>query len=307
MHRLLALRTRDLYSIAVMLSLARSRYTLAAQSVFLTVNAVGVVFSMVYNANTPDLYPGNAHHKLGWTLTWIACAQALVGLLGSAAGALHSRTYRAKALGERHSFIPVSSEAMAEQQRLYRLSDDSGQGTERNSESLRGNSVSTSGDDAVDATKEFEVDNEQDDDDDSEADLPPLPRGGRFYSLLRKAAGVLSSRAWKFIAFGYSLVDRTILILGFTTFSLGIATYGRFFVSLYAGRGVRKPCRKLTEDLRRRASKSSLAWRIGSKAVSSSGWVFSLLGDGPEASASWDGFVALLSRFRRIAGVLTRS
>lgn len=52
-----------------MLSLARSRYRLTAQLVFLAVNGGGVLLGTVYNANTPDLYPNNAHHKLGWIVT----------------------------------------------------------------------------------------------------------------------------------------------------------------------------------------------------------------------------------------------
>ncbi|PNH27736.1 hypothetical protein VD0002_g10084 [Verticillium dahliae] len=68
--------------LAVMLSLARSRYTLASQSVFLAFNALGVLVGAIYNAATPDLYPNNAHHKAGWVFTWIALAQVCIGLFG---------------------------------------------------------------------------------------------------------------------------------------------------------------------------------------------------------------------------------
>jgi len=53
------------FAAAVMRPLARSRYTPAVQLAFLAMNAYGVPFSTIYNANTPDLYPKNAHHKLG--------------------------------------------------------------------------------------------------------------------------------------------------------------------------------------------------------------------------------------------------
>ncbi|KAG7149277.1 putative membrane protein C3B8.06 like [Verticillium longisporum] len=68
--------------LAVMLSLARSRYTLASQSVFLAFNALGVLVGAIYNAATPDLYPNNAHHKAGWVFTWISLAQVCIGLFG---------------------------------------------------------------------------------------------------------------------------------------------------------------------------------------------------------------------------------
>ena len=129
-----------------MFSLARSRLTLALQFVFLAVNALGVLLGTIYNASTPDLYPNNAHHKIGWVATWVVCAQLLVGLVGRVAGAFNNRSRRSavpkgrRTLDERGAFIPVSAGAMAEHALRfpastgsagpYRLSNDSGQGTE---------------------------------------------------------------------------------------------------------------------------------------------------------------------------------
>ena len=64
----------------VMLSIARSRLTILAQLSFLAINGLGVFTSIVYNKGTPDLYPNNAHHKLGWVLTWIAIAWFVMAL-----------------------------------------------------------------------------------------------------------------------------------------------------------------------------------------------------------------------------------
>jgi len=222
-----------------MLSLARSRYVLGVQFAFLTVNAVGVLVSVMYNASTPDLYPNNAHHKVGWAVTWVVSAQVIVGLLGRVAGALRARrTHGNEQASERQAFMPVSTEAIAKHQRMYRrLSNDSGQGTEPNTESLRSHSISTNEDETSIPLHDDEKEprgNDDDDDDDLEAvDLAALPgRGGRLHSLLQQAAGVFSTRVWRFIMFGYNVVDRVILILGFVTFALGIAAFGRFFVSL---------------------------------------------------------------------------
>lgn len=134
-----------------MLSIARSRYTLAAQFLFLLTNAIGVLVGIFYNANTPDLYPNNAHHKLGWLVTWVVGAQVLVGLVGRVAGTMNRSSRTGHRKEEEQSFIPVSTEAMAEHHRMnqglfsspYRGSNDSGQGTERNTESLRSASLST--------------------------------------------------------------------------------------------------------------------------------------------------------------------
>jgi hypothetical protein len=257
-----------------MLSLARSRHTLLVQFVFLVTNAVGILLSVIYNANTPDLYPNNAHHKVGWIATWVVGAQAVVGLLGRVAGAYKGQAERVTATAERESFIPVSRAAMEEHHRLndqgpYRLSDDSGQGTEPKTESLRSHSVSTNGDSSEmrDVNMGYR---EEDDDYDLEGDLPSFSRRGRVQSLVRKAVGMVSTRAWKVMMFGYNFVDRTILILGFITFTLGIATYGRFFVSS-TNTPILFP-HMLTRN--RRAIRSSLVWLTGSTAESSFGSVF---------------------------------
>ncbi|EFW99978.1 integral membrane protein [Grosmannia clavigera kw1407] len=234
--------------VAVMLSLARSRYTLAAQLVFLTANAGGILFSTTYNANTPDLYPNNAHHKVGWIVTWVVSAQVVIGLLARVAGTFKA-TGRSDSnsemdeihSGERCAFIPVSTEAMARHHSQhvsdYRMSNDSGQGTEPKTESLRSNSLSTL-DSALDR-QSFEGPSEDrrlhhfddDDNDDLEARLPSSTpnRSGRVYALAGKVADKISSRAWRFLMLGYSAVDRIILVLGFITYALGIIAYGRFF------------------------------------------------------------------------------
>lgn len=156
---------------------------------------------------------------------------------------------------ERQGFIPVSTEAMAEHLRLnesqsqlqpqpgasghFRLSNDSGQGTEPNTESLRSHSVSTNGDDVEsplrDARKEYVDDDDYLDDVDLEAELPAtVSRGGAVQAFAKKVGGLISSRAWKFLIFGYNFVDRTSLILGFIALCTGVVTYGRFFVSGFA-------------------------------------------------------------------------
>ncbi|EPE03400.1 integral membrane protein [Ophiostoma piceae UAMH 11346] len=236
--------------VAVMLSIARSRYTLPVQLVFLASNGAGVLFSAVYNGKTPDLYPNNAHHKVGWIATWVVCAQVIVSLLARVAGAFKSRYSDSENMSssERRAFIPVSSQALAEHSShhhahhssSFRLSNDSGQGTEPNTESLRSNSVSTLGDNESIRHKEsYETDEPEghgngDDFYDEDLEDARVPsslggRGGRFTALAAKAASMISSRAWRFLMLAYNVVDRSILLLGFVTFALGIVTYGRFF------------------------------------------------------------------------------
>ncbi|CAK7272866.1 hypothetical protein SEPCBS57363_005365 [Sporothrix epigloea] len=238
--------------VAVMLSIARSRYTLPSQLVFLAANTGGVLFSISYNADTPNLYPNNAHHKFGWIATWIVSAQVAIGLLARLAGAFE-RSGSIKGTmsrDERQTFIPVSTAALAEHSTLqqphhlegysgnYRLSNDSGQGTERNTESLRSNSVSTLGDGdsrhQKESCEEPGQSNRYGDFEDEYLEEVHLPasrseHSGHLSVLASKVAGKISSRAWSVLLFVYKAIDRTVLIFGFIAFALGIIAYGRFF------------------------------------------------------------------------------
>ncbi|KAI1340674.1 hypothetical protein F5Y15DRAFT_414988 [Xylariaceae sp. FL0016] len=213
--------------LAIMFSLARSRYTLPAQFLFLVANALGVITGFSYNTNTPDLYPNNAHHKLGWVATWVVSAQIFVGLIGRIAGMLSKHVARQSTNDEEQAFIPVSMENMAEHQRRngshfsdpYRHSNDGGQGTEPRAESLRSNSLSTA----------VGQDSQDEDDDDLAFKPSEMLRSTKPTSLLSRIAGSISSRSWRFITIGYDVVDRTILILGYIALCTGVITYARFF------------------------------------------------------------------------------
>lgn len=217
---------------AVMFSIARSRYTLALQFAFTIFNALGVVVGLSYNANTPDLYPNNAHHKLGWIVTWITAAQALVCLVGRVAGVLAKQDSRNE---EQQAFIPVSTQAMAEHQRMndsvfahrYRRSDESG----GHSDSQRSGSISTMvGQESPTEDRRGHFDDLDD------LELKPAEMESQWRpkpnTLVAKVAAKISTRAWKVLLLAYNVIDRTILILGFVTMCTGVITYGRFFVSL---------------------------------------------------------------------------
>ena len=228
-----------------MLSLARSRYTLVAQFVFLAINGGAVFLGILYNASTPDLYPNNAHHKLGWIVTFVVGAQVAISLLARVAGYLTARksgiSENARS-EERQGFIPVSTEAMAEHEAMYsstpyhRFSNDSGQGTEPRTESLRSHSLSSPDCSQLPehANKEYNIGSHDDDDSDEDleaAHLPMFKKSSKAHEVVANIAGKISNRFWKVLLFAYNFIDRTILILGFISLCTGIATYGRFFVS----------------------------------------------------------------------------
>lgn len=218
----------DLF-LGVMFSISRSSYSLLVQFLFLATNGLGVLFSTIYNASTPDLYPNNAHHKIGWILTWVMTAQIIMGVISAYTGRKEKDHHY-----ERAAFIPISAEAMAEHQRMhsprfaegYRFSNDSGQGTERNTESLRSQSISSQG------SAQQPQDARPSDEEDQHAEKTGLMSGSKIDRFLsRKVPGMLSSRVLRVFQFFYNLIDRVILLLGFIGIATGFITYGGFFVS----------------------------------------------------------------------------
>lgn len=212
-----------------MLSIARSRLTLPSQIAFTLVNALGVFFAYTYNSQTPDLYPNNAHHLIGWVATLVLLTQLLIGVIGRSAEFI-----KHKAPGEKSSagLIPHEDSGtmllgQAFEEGAGRSSYDSGQGTELGTQSLRSSSLSTL-DDEDTPLNQF-GDNEQ--------RFPRIRQSSTTSPV--PGLGTLKFRTnrvavfWigKCLGFLYRAVDRVILPLGFITITTGIATFGRFFVS----------------------------------------------------------------------------
>ena len=221
------------FSIGIMLSLARSRLALPVQLLFLSVNASGLFLGGIYNHNTPDLYKGNIHHAFGWAVTWIVSAQTVVGLIRLYA----SEKTRVQTSEEQAASIPVSVAFMAQHRRMhsmrevdpYRYSNDSGHGTES----------PTSRSDALSPMEEPEEEEMLRMYHRQNADFgeQEKKKGGlwrqtaidRFLS--RKIPAMVSERALGLMNIVYGLVDRLILILGFVAITTGLVVYGGIFVS----------------------------------------------------------------------------
>ncbi|KAK0101534.1 hypothetical protein ONS95_006700 [Cadophora gregata] len=212
--------------ISVMFSISRSRFSLPSQIIFLAVNAIGLFLATIYDASTPDLYPNNAHHKIGWVLTWMMSAQVVMGVIQ-----VYARKDRRLATAE---FTPISAEAITEHQRMqsltqariHRLSNDSGQGTEPNTESLRSRSQSLTSADWTDSLPELEAGDEEE-----MEEKHGLMHGTSVDTFLTsKDPDLISSRLLRVLKYIYNAIDRLVLILGFIALTSGIATYGGFFM-----------------------------------------------------------------------------
>ncbi|KAE8418085.1 hypothetical protein BDV36DRAFT_308891 [Aspergillus pseudocaelatus] len=206
---------------AVVLSIGRSRLALPSQFLFLFFNVIGLLFGIIYNSQTPDLYENNAHHKIGWIVTWLICAQVVLALIFAYAGRGEPKQSQSRSFNHA-TFLPIATD---EHESLYptravheyRWSRDSGQGTEPLSPSCESQ---TEADSYVKPEK-----------------LHPKPSGLRdwFYSslvhrfLLKRVPGMVSNRFLSSFNFVYNVIDRIILPFGFIAIATGGVTYGGIF------------------------------------------------------------------------------
>ncbi|EED17464.1 integral membrane protein [Talaromyces stipitatus ATCC 10500] len=215
--------------VAVMLSVAHSRFTIPTQFVFLIVNGIALFFGLIYNASTPDLYENNAHHKIGWIASSVVVAQVVIGIVYAYSG---RRTKNMAPEYERATFFPVSTQNMMEHQQLYtpvheyRWSGDSGQGT----------SCPTSPDE-----EHHPMTKPEEEEDDIEVPTP-LARGwlrsaflDRFFA--SRVPGLVSNKVLRALRLVYNIIDRIILPFGFIALATGGVTYGGIFKarSIFSG------------------------------------------------------------------------
>ncbi|ETI25031.1 hypothetical protein G647_04401 [Cladophialophora carrionii CBS 160.54] len=227
--------------IASMFSIARSRYALPVQFLFLAVNGLGLLFGIVYNINTPDLYVHNAHHRIGWIATWMVTALVITNLLFC-----YSRRGKQStgAADERAAFLPVSIENMAQHDaQPYAEYRWSGHGRQDSSDS----STLHSRDDYPtvvgrrDTLDDFEKpEPEPEPEDDEELPTPQRPRRHLRWLRIDRVAFVdrylsarlpnlVSTKAFRAIKLAYNVLDRLILLLGFITMVTGFVTYCGLF------------------------------------------------------------------------------
>lgn len=216
--------------VAVMFSVARSRYTLPMQLAFLATNALALVLGIIYDRKTPEMYAGNAHSKTGWAITWIASAWVFLALVQAYAGRSNTQSIQDE-FAEPMTTVNMLRYQRVQSQELpdpSRWSDDSGHGTERNSLSLHDGSQSPS----VDSESQFVNPSPRyTHDDDSFGDGDDEKRGflrntpvDKFFS--RNVARFAVGRTLKAIQILYVVVERTILVQGFVAIVSGAVVYG---------------------------------------------------------------------------------
>lgn len=213
-----------------MLSIARSRYVLPSQFAFLVVNALALLIGVVYNHKTPELYENNSHSKTGWIVTWIASAWVFMALVQTYVSRDQAQPF------DDETTQPLNAANMAEYQRVkeedlespYRYSNDSGQGTERNSASLYGHSRSPSvesEDQQFPGPVRRNTHDELDDLEDVNLEKPqPKSRFDAFFS--RNVARFVAGRTARIVRLLYVFFERTIIAQGLVAILTGTVVYG---------------------------------------------------------------------------------
>lgn len=200
-----------------MFSIAKSRYTFLMQFIFFALHTIGVFVGTLYNANTPDLYENNAHHKMGWIFTWFALAWVLIGIINTYA--TRTPSYKSIFGIRKTSYQKLTQDDDAQERRW---SGDSGNGTGTSPSSERG-LPSFSG----------ELPQFTDTVDEDEPEKIVMLRNTKVEKLLlrhiRKYAIGTPLLVLRII---YGVFDRTLLLLGFTALCTGFVTFGGIFVSL---------------------------------------------------------------------------
>ena len=261
-----------------MLSLVRSRYTLIAQVTFLVVNTVGLIVGTIYNARTPDLYPNNLHHKVGWAVTVITAVHVLTAFTAKLVGVFRPRASRKH---PPYDHIPMLTTAINEYERLHKPNRQSSSLYDLSNDSVnpldtfrRSHSMSTAvAEDEHQPIPLNDTSGNHDEDDDLEpAELipPPSPKTG-FTWAVASVGGKISGKAWKAIEALYDVVDRVLPVLGFLLVCTGFATYGRLFVSSAWSLDITSHGTSNAGLNCRRATEFSTGLRTGSKVAFSSG------------------------------------
>jgi len=194
---------------------------------FQALSGLGLVFGIISNGNTADLYENNAHHTIGWFATCIMAVQAAIDLLLRFAK-------RTKTITPEGAGLALSPLADTVRQNTYLLwSGSSDQLTES---SASYNARNTPPINSHDLGEEFDRFRSEDDDDGYRSLIPGRLSFFKNYFIHKYLSGRVPTMAsyrtlLRTFEVLYGIIDRTILALGFVTLLTGGVTYAGIFVS----------------------------------------------------------------------------
>ncbi|KAK4556512.1 hypothetical protein LTR86_006656 [Recurvomyces mirabilis] len=207
---------------ALMLSIARSRFHLPAQLLFHALNGVGVLTGFVYNHATPNLYKGDTHSPGGWVVTSITIFWTFLCLY----------TAYSEHKSKQNGGHRLSSQNMGRYRMLQNYSDqtpttpvrwsgDSGMGSSRHdsSDSLRQKS-----EDPAQLARNDEQGDHEDDEEPEHRGFLVNNRVDRFLS--RHMQRFSTPRVSTVVRASQIVLEKLLLLLGFGAICTGFVVYG---------------------------------------------------------------------------------
>lgn len=219
-------------NVAVMLSVARSRFRIAIQGMFLVVNGVGAILGVKYNHQTPNLYENEKHGSIGWVSVSITLAWVIMTLITAYTGS--TCTSKCRRPGQT---IVAATMAM-----FRHLDDPSHPDTHHllsgSSDLLRSQSSLSS----IDSEHQNLGHDQSCEDLGIEGNVAD---SGKWRSLRHSNVGHLlsrtfnklsdSKRALQTVRIFKTVLDRVVLLFGFICIATGLVVYGGIFVSVPNG------------------------------------------------------------------------
>lgn len=223
-----------MYFTVVMISIARSKWTIPAQAMFLVANSIGLIVGSMYNQKTPDLYKNRSHQLTGWLVSVIALVWVIVPFLytSSSQGSKSFSNSQAEPL---LTASAIAGHVSAQSTRLTSpavWSDDSGHGTERDSASSHGDSRRSSTDLRHDRPRESQalyrsrIEYE-------ETEVPRHPtRPSSLRHVFPKGVKLFPSyRSIYVMRVLDTMIERSLVVWGFVAIVTGVVVFGGIAVS----------------------------------------------------------------------------
>lgn len=212
--------------LAIMLSVARSRYHLPAQVGFHALNGIAVFGGFVYNHATPDLYVKNAHHPIGWVVTSLTIVWTSVSLYTAYGDYKRRRspTKRGQALSSSNMATHYNQLRQEYHDRTdsAQWSRDSGMGSSRQNST---DSIHHKPEEPLSPLTDPEHFSADDVDEESEKrGFLGNTRVDRFVS--RYVQRLSTPRISPAVRFSQIALEKLLLLLGFVAISTGFLTYG---------------------------------------------------------------------------------
>ena len=176
---------------------------------------------MVYNAKTPDLYPNNSHHQIGWVSICVAVARIAIALTRSLGDLKMGRSLPHKLMGQHRHCQSISSRDRAVDS--YTAVHNDAPASSRNS-SMSGSTDCE--EDFSEGSMTYRY---------AEADRIQTEKRSLLHetAVVRVPSRVLLrtlQKAARVVNVLSPIVDHAILLTGFLAITTGIVVYGGIFV-----------------------------------------------------------------------------